>query len=84
MNSETNGRKLTEHKLHFNLFASNSLGIVVVRESSCPTSDLKMENIIPGNLTKMSFTFNDKKYIIHALYSIRKDDVEFFKKVFLD
>ena len=80
MNFKIHYRKLTEHELHFKSYASNSHGIVVLRKSSCLVSNFNKKNIIPRDLTKISFTFNDKKYVIFALYGPRKDNVEFFKK----
>ena len=65
INSET---RYKEHVLHFNLYASNSRWIVVLRKSSFPVSDFKTQNIIPGNFTKISFTFNSEKYVILSLY----------------
>ena len=52
--------------------------------SSCPVTALKIENIILGNRSKNSFNFSQQKYVILALYVPRKDDVDFFEKVFSD
>ena len=43
-----------------------------------------MENIVPRNLTKILFTYEDQKYVILVLYCPWKDDINFFEKVFDD
>ena len=75
-------RTLTEHELYFNLYSSKVRGIIVLKKESCPITDFETVNIIDGNLTKISFNFDDEKYIIMALYGTRNDGVDFFKTAF--
>ena len=41
-----------------------------------------MQNIIDGNLTKLSFVVDNESYVIVALYRLRNDYVDFFKLYF--
>lgn len=82
--SEPHYKNLTEHDLHLNSYTSNSRGIVILKKESSPASNFLTETIFPSNLTKILFYFEDQKYIILALYSRWKDDINFFEKVFDD
>ena len=81
--TENEGRyqKLTQHKLHFNSFKPNARGIVVLKKDSYPAKDVTTANIIAGNLTKVTFTFDDEHKAILALYGPRNDEVSFFQSV---
>ena len=57
-------QKLTQHSLFFNLFNSNSRGIVLLKKDSCSATNYTTEYIIPRNITKISFNYVKQKYII--------------------
>ena len=79
--NESRYQKLTQHKLHFNSFKPNARGIVILKKDSCPAKNVSTSNIITGNLTKVTFMFEDESYAIMALYGPRNDEVSFFQSV---
>ena len=70
--------QLIENELHFNSYTKNERGIFILKKESCHISDFETENIITGDLTKITFKFHDEKYIIMALYDSRNDRLFFF------
>ena len=47
-------RKLWGERVFFNSYSSNKRGIAVLMKDNAPVTDLKWENVIPGNFSKLS------------------------------
>ncbi len=52
----------------FNNLRTNARGIAVFFKDSIATKNIKIKNILPGNLSNITFTEFEKKYLITALY----------------
>lgn len=61
-------KQIKQHYLFINSYKSNAGGIFMLNKESFPISDFINENIIEGNLTKISFQFDNDKFSIMALY----------------
>ena len=60
--AEKDCQKNSLHKIFFNSYASNARGVAIVVKDSCPITDVKTIIIVPGNLTKLNFTYKEEKY----------------------
>ena len=79
------------YSFYFNSFSTSQRGLAILIKDSLPVTDIKIENIIKGNYTKLTFKLKDQKILIKCIYAPNKDmtnnevDNEsniFFKTVF--
>ena len=75
-------QKATKHKLFFNSLRSDARGITILVKDSCPITNITQEIIIPGNLSKLNFTYKEEKWTIAALYAPNTKDLQFFHTLF--
>ena len=64
----------------FNSLKSNARGIAVFFKDSIAPKDVQIINVIPGNLSYVTFTAFDKNYLAIALYCPNKDDPDFYRQ----
>ena len=64
----------------FNSLKSNARGIAVFFKDSIAPKDVQIVNVIPGNLSYVSFTAFDKRYLAITLYGPNRDDPDFYRK----
>ena len=85
--------KLWGDQYHFNSFSTSQKGLAILIKDSLPVKDVKMENIIKGNYTKLTFKIKEQKILIKFIYApnedMTKNEVDnesniFFKTVFDD
>ena len=57
----------------FNSLCSYKRGLTVLIRNDTPISNIKWENIIPGNFSKLSFTANNKNVLVKCLYAPNED-----------
>ena len=84
--SDESFKKMWGTQVFFNSLCSNSRGIPVLIRDEKELSNIKFENIIAGNLSKLKFSFKDERYLINCLYAPNEDREakEFFETVFDD
>ena len=84
--------KLWGEQSYFNSFSASQRGLAILIKDSLPVKDVKVENIINGNYTKLMFKIKEQKVLIKCIYAPNKDmtnhevDNEsntFFKKQYL-
>ena len=75
-------KKNSPHKIFFNSWTSNARGVAIVIKDSCLITDVKATIIVPGNLTKLNFTYKDERYALSALYAPNNKDIPFFRALF--
>ena len=80
--AEKDCQKHSPHKIFFNSWTSNARGVAIVIKDSCPITDVVATNIVPGNLTKLNFTYKDERYALAALYAPNNKDIPFFRTPF--
>ena len=80
--AEWDCQKNSPHQIFFNSYASNARGVAIEIKDSCPIQDVKATIIVPGNLTKLNFTYKDEKFALAALYAPNNKDIPFVQKLF--
>ena len=87
--------KLWDGPVYFNSFSSNQRGLMVLLKDSLPAKNVKMENILIGDYSRLTLSLGDTKVLIKCCYAPNGDmtplDSEsenysdkFFKTVFDD
>ena len=87
--------KLWDRPIYFNSFSSNQRGLMVLFKDSLPVKNIKMENTIKGDFSRLTLNWGDTKVLIKCCYAPNDDmtplDSEsetyfdrFFKTVFDD
>ena len=85
--------KLWDGPIYFNSFSSNQRGLVVLLKDSLPAKNIKIENILEGDYSRLTFVVNSAKILIKCCYAPNKDMTcngadnysnTFFKTVFDD
>ena len=85
--------KLGGEQSHFNSYSTSQRGLAILIKDSLPVKDVKVENIIKGNYTKLTFKVTDQNLLIKCIYApndnMTNSDVDnesniFFKTVFDD
>ena len=64
----------------FNSLKSNARGIAIFIKDRITAKIFEIFNIVLGNLSLLTLTAFDKKYLIIALYSPNRDDPEFYQQ----
>ena len=64
------------NRCYFNSLCGNARGIAVLIKDGVELKNLEWQNIIQGNLSKLTFTFKHKKYAVNCLYAPNKDSSE--------
>ena len=82
-------RKLGGGWAFFNSYITNSRGIAVLLKDDFEVEEIIFENVIPGNLSRMTFMLQGERYLINCLYASNEDLTnenykKFFKKLFAD
>ncbi len=62
----------------FNNLKTNARGIAIFFKDSIAPKNIEIKNILPGNLSNITFTAFEKKYLITALYGPNREDPEFY------
>ena len=65
--------KLWDGPIYFNSLSSNQRGIVVLLKDSLPAKNIKIENILEGDYSWLTFVVNSAKILIKCCYSPNKD-----------
>ena len=63
----------------FNHLKTNARGIAIFLKDSIAPKNVEITNIIPGNLSYLTFTAFEKRYLIIAIYGPNRDDPEFYQ-----
>ena len=86
-------RKLWGETCHFNSHSSDKHGIAVLIRDGTPIDNIKFQNIIRGNFSKLTFNVKNESVLVKCIYAPNTDmnltspDNEgkiFFQKVFED
>ena len=56
--------KLWDGPIYFNSFSSNQRGLVVLLKDSLPAKNIKIENILEGDYSQLTFVVNSAKILI--------------------
>ena len=64
----------------FNSLRSNARGIAVFFKDSIAPKDVQIVNVIPGNLSYLTFTAFDKKFLAINIYGPNRDDPDFYRR----
>ena len=59
--------------IYFNSFGSNQRGLVVLLKDSLPAKNVKIENILKGDYTRLTFVVNSTKILIKCCYAPNED-----------
>ena len=65
--------KLWDGPIFFNSFSSNQRGLAVLLKESLPAKDIKIENIISGDYTWLTFVMQNTKILIKCCYAPNED-----------
>ena len=65
--------QLWDGPVNFNSFSSNQRGLMVLLKDSLPAKNIKIENVIQGDYTRLSFLINETKILIKCCYAPNKD-----------
>ena len=65
--------KLWDGPIFFNSFSSNQRGLVVLLKDSLPAKNIKIENIMSGDYTRLTFVINNTKILIKCCYAPNED-----------
>ena len=85
--------KLWDGQIFFNSYSSNQRGLVILFKNSLPAKDIKINNILNGDYTRLTFTVMAQKILIKCIYAPNDDMTTnkvdnysntFFKTVFDD
>ena len=85
--------KLWGEQSYFNSFSTIQRGLAIIFKNSLPVKDVKIENVIKGNYTRLTFKVREQNALIKCIYAANEDmtnseiDNEsniFFKTVFVD
>ena len=68
--------------MYLNSLRSNARGVAILVKDSCPMTNVSAQIIVPGNLTKLSFTDKEENWTIAALYAPNNKDLQFFHTLF--
>ena len=60
----------------------NAQWVAILIKNSCQLTNIKATIIVPGNLTKLNFTYKDENFTLAALYAPNKKDIQFFQTLF--
>ena len=63
----------------FNNLKTNARGIAIFIKDSIAPKNVQITNIIPGNLSYLTFEAFDKTYLFIALYGPNRDEPEFYQ-----
>ena len=69
--------KLWDGPIFFNSFSSNQRGLVVLLKDSLPAINIKIETIIRGDYTRLSFVVHNTKILIKCWYAPNEDITTF-------
>ena len=78
---------------YFNSFSSSQRGLAVLIKDSLPAKEIKVENIIEGNYSRLTFKVKDFSVLVKCIYAPNEDmtrgnvdnkSSSFFKTVFND
>ena len=69
---ETAFRKLWGERVFFNSHSSDKRGIAVLVKDDTPISDIKLENILKGNFSKLTFKVKDELVLVKCIYALTK------------
>ena len=85
--------KLWGEGAYFNSFSSSQRGLTILLKDSLPAREVKINNIIKGNYTRLTFKVKDLNVLVKCIYApnedMTKNEVDnnsntFFKTVFND
>lgn len=85
--------KILGEGAYFNSFSSSQRGLTILIKDSLPAKEVKIENIVKGNYSRLTFKVKDFTILIKCIYAPNVDmtrgDVDntsstFFKTVFND
>ena len=65
--------KLWGEKAYFNSFSTSQRGLAVLIKDSLPVTDVKIENVIKGNYTKLTFKLKDQNILVKCIYAPNED-----------
>ena len=68
--------------MYFNSLRSNACGDAILVKDSCPITNVSSQIIVPGNLTRLNFTYKEETWSIAALYAPNSKDLPFFHTLF--
>ena len=87
IDSEKVFQKLWGGQAYFNSYSNNQRGLAILFKDSLPAKDIKIENIIKGNYTRLSFTIKAQKTLVKCIYAPNKDmtanDIDNYSNTFL-
>ena len=66
-------KKLWGEYFFFNSHSSDKRGIAVLIKDCIPINDIKFENILKGNLSKLLFRIKDELVLVKCIYAPNKD-----------
>ena len=69
--------KLWDGPIFFNSFSSNQRGLVVPLKDSLPAENIKIENIMSGDYTRLIFVINNTKILLKCCYAPIEDMTSF-------
>ena len=69
--------KLWDGPISFKSFSSNQRGLVALLKDSLPAKTIKIENIMIGDYTLLTFVINNTKILIKCCYAPNKDMTSF-------
>ena len=65
--------KLWDGPVYFNSFSSNQRGLMVLLKDSLPAKNVKMENILIGDYSRLTLSLGDTKVLIKCCYAPNDD-----------
>ena len=65
--------KLWGEQSYFNSYSTSQRGLAILIKDSLPVKDVKIENIIKGNYTKLTFKIRDQNVLIKSIYAPNDD-----------
>ena len=64
-----------EYVVFFNSYSSNKREIALLIKDNAPVTDLKWENVIPGNFSKLSMVVKGMKILLKFIYAPNEDSI---------
>ena len=65
--------KLWDGPIYFDSCCSNQRGLVILFKDSLPAKNIKIENILAGDYSRLTFLVNSAKILIKCCYAPNKD-----------
>ena len=73
LKDKTAFKKLWGERVFFNSHTSNKRGIAILVKDDTPIDDIKCENIIKENFSKLTFRVKDEHILVMCIYAPNKD-----------